>query len=153
MNTHGTAELQCKILNDVAASVITYRSMFTSRCNSYILFISQHALSLSLPPYSLQTEASGIYCALCVLLRQMEVEGCVDVVNTLQRLREQRPGIFTSQVMKARSREEGRVGRTEGRKEGRGREERRRKRGTGGRGKEVGGGKRLIFTFLYSTTI
>lgn len=47
----------------------------------------------------------------------MEVEGCVDVVTTLQRLREQRPGIFTSQVMKARSREEGRVGRTEGRKE------------------------------------
>lgn len=108
---------------------------------------------LSLPPYSLQTEASGIYCALCVLLRQMEVEGCVDVVTTLQRLREQRPGILTSQVMKARSREEGRVGRKEGRKKGRGREERRRKRGTGGRGKEVGGGKRLIFTFFYSTTI
>ena len=79
----------------------------------------------------------------------MEVEGCVDVVTTLQHLREQRPGILTSQVMKGRSREEGRVGR----KEGRGREERRRKRGTGGRGKEVGGGKRLIFTFLYSTTI
>ena len=83
----------------------------------------------------------------------MEVEGCVDVVTTLQRLREQRPGILTSQVIKGRSREEGRVGRKEGRKEGRGREERRRKRGTGGRGKEVGGGKRLIFTFLYSTTI
>ena len=41
----------------------------------------------------------------------MEVEGCVDVVTTLQRLREQRPGIFTSQVMKGRSRrEEGKRG-------------------------------------------
>lgn len=78
----------------------------------------------------------------------MEVEGCVDVVTTLQRLREQRPGILTSQVMKARSREEGRVGRKEGWGKGR-----KQKRGTGGRGKEVGGGKRLLFTFLYSTTI
>ena len=33
-------------------------------------------------------------------------------------------------------------------KKGKGRVERRRKRGTGGRWKEVGGGKRLIFTFL-----
>lgn len=35
----------------------------------------------------------------------------MDVVTTLQRLREQRPGIFTSQVMKGRSRrEEGKRG-------------------------------------------
>lgn len=48
----------------------------------------------------------------------MEVEGCVDVVTTLQRLREQRPGIFTSQVMKGRSRERGRrIERNEGKKE------------------------------------
>ena len=69
----------------------------------------------------------------------MEVEGCVDVVTTLQRLREQRPGIFTSQVMKGRSTEEGRVGRKEGRKEGRGKgrkekkERNRRKREGSGR--------------------
>ena len=44
----------------------------------------------------------------------MEVERCVDVVTTLQRLREQRPGILTSQVMKGGSREEGRAGRKEG---------------------------------------
>ena len=31
---HDTAELQCEILNYVA--VITYRSMFTSRCNIFI---------------------------------------------------------------------------------------------------------------------
>ena len=41
----------------------------------------------------------------------------MDVVTTLQRLREQRPGIFTSQVMKGRSRERGRIGRNEGKKE------------------------------------
>ena len=61
------------------------------------IIINQCYLSLS---HSLQTEAFGIYYALCVPLRQMEVEGCVDVVTTLQRLREQRPGILTSQVMK-----------------------------------------------------
>ena len=48
----------------------------------------------------------------------MEVERCVDVVTTLQRLREQRPGILTSQVMKGESREEGKVGRKEGKKGG-----------------------------------
>ena len=53
----------------------------------------------------------------------MEVEGCVDVVTTLQCLREQRPGILTSQVMKGGSREEGRVGK-ERRKEGKKGEER-----------------------------
>ena len=42
----------------------------------------------------------------------MEVEGCVDAVTTLQRLREQRPGILTSQVMNG-----GKVGRKE-RREG-----------------------------------
>lgn len=52
----------------------------------------------------------------------MEVEGCVDVVTTLQRLREQRPGIFTSQVMKGRSRRE------EGKRGMKGREERRSKK-------------------------
>lgn len=41
----------------------------------------------------------------------------MDVVTTLQRLREQRPGIFTSQVMKGRSRERGRIERNEGKKE------------------------------------
>ena len=100
---HDTAELQCEILNYVA--VITYRSMFASRYNIFYKL----AFLISLPPsHSLQTEASGIYFALCVLLRQMEVERCVDVVTTLQRLREQRPGILTSQVMK------GEVGRKEG---------------------------------------
>ena len=80
----------------------------------------------------------------------MEVERCVDVVTTLQRLREQRPGILTSQVMKGGSREEGRVGKKGGRKEGRGKRGKDKKmRGKGGGGKEVGGGKRLIFTFLY----
>lgn len=49
-------------------------------------------------PRSLKAEASGVYCALCILLRQMEVEGCVDVVTTCRYLREQRPGILTSQV-------------------------------------------------------
>ena len=44
----------------------------------------------------------------------------MDVVTTLQRLREQRPGIFTSQVMKGRSRERGRIGRI-------GREERKKR--------------------------
>ena len=65
----------------------------------------------------------------------MELEGCVDVVTTLQRHREQRPGILTSQVMKGGSREEGRIGRKEGRNEGRGKrgkdkinEKKRRKR-------------------------
>ena len=39
-------------------------------------------------------------------------------------------------------------------KKGEGRVERRRKRGTGGRQKEVGGGKRLIFTFpLFNNNI
>ena len=41
----------------------------------------------------------------------------MDVVTTLQRLREQRPEIFTSQVMKGRSRERGRIERNEGKKE------------------------------------
>ena len=48
-------------------------------------------------------------------------------------------------------RKEGQGGKKEGMKGG-GREERIRKmRGKGGRGKEMGGGKRLIFTFLYLT--
>ena len=47
----------------------------------------------------------------------------MDVVTTLQRLREQRPGIFTSQVMKGRSRERGRIERNEGKKERRGKRE------------------------------
>ena len=58
----------------------------------------------------------------------MEVEGCVDVVTTLQRLREQRPEIFTSQVMKGRSRERGRIERNEGKKEERKGEVKRRRK-------------------------
>ena len=73
----------------------------------------------------------------------MEVEGCVDVVTTLQRLREQRPGIFTSQVMKGRSRRE------EGKRGMKGREEREAKRS--GKGEKLGGGERLIFYFLCLT--
>ena len=47
----------------------------------------------------------------------------------------------------------GEEGKMEGKK-GEGRVERRRKRGTGGRRKEVGGGKRLIFTFpLFNNNI
>ena len=41
-----------------------------------------------------------MYCAVCILQHQMEVEGCVDVVTTARHLREQRPGILTSQVRK-----------------------------------------------------
>ena len=58
----------------------------------------------------------------------MEVEGCVDVVTTLQRLREQRSEIFTSQVMKGRSRERGRIERNEGKKEERKGEVKRRRK-------------------------
>lgn len=85
-------------------------------------------------PCSLKAEASGVYCALCVLLRQMEVEGCVDVVTTCRYLREQRPGILTSQV----------GGRKEGGREGRG-EGGSRGQGEGGRGEgeEVGKERRM----------
>ena len=48
--------------------------------------------------YSVVNEAAGIYCALCILLRQLEVEGSVDLVTTVQRLRRQRPGILTAKV-------------------------------------------------------
>lgn len=68
----------------------------------------------------------------------------MDVVTTLQRLREQRPGIFTSQVMKRSRREEGKRGM-------KGREEREAKRR--GKREKVGGGERLIFYFLCLTSI
>ena len=40
----------------------------------------------------------GVYCGLCVLLRQLEVENAVDVVSTMERMRRQRPGLLTSKV-------------------------------------------------------
>ena len=43
-------------------------------------------------------EASGVYCALCILLRQLEVEDAVDVVSTMERIRQQRPAVLTSKV-------------------------------------------------------
>ena len=39
-----------------------------------------------------------MYCGLCVLLRQLEVEGAVDVVSTLERIKQQRPAVITSKV-------------------------------------------------------
>ena len=51
----------------------------------------------------------------------------MDVVTTLQRLREQRPGIFTSQVMKGRSRERGRNEGKKERREGRRRSKKKKK--------------------------
>jgi len=55
-------------------------------------------LMTSINPSSVKSEATGIYCALCVLLRQYEVEGCVNVFTTVTKLRKQRPGIFKSKV-------------------------------------------------------
>ena len=52
----------------------------------------------------------------------------MDVVTTLQRLREQRPGIFTSQVMKGRSRERGRNEGKKERREGRRRSKKKKMR-------------------------
>lgn len=43
-------------------------------------------------------EMGGVYCGLCVLLRQLEVEGAVDVVSTMERIRQQRPALLTSKV-------------------------------------------------------
>lgn len=43
-------------------------------------------------------EAAGVYCGLCVLFRQLDVEDYVDVFSTVRKLRKQRPAIFTSKV-------------------------------------------------------
>ncbi len=43
-------------------------------------------------------EAVGVYCGLCVLFRQLEVENSVNVLTALRALRKQRPGILTSKV-------------------------------------------------------
>lgn len=46
----------------------------------------------------MKDEASGVYCGLCILLRQLEVEDAVDVVCTMERIRQQRPAVLTSKV-------------------------------------------------------
>ena len=43
-------------------------------------------------------EVSGVYCGLCILLRQLEVEGSADLVTTAQKLRQKRPAIITNKV-------------------------------------------------------
>ena len=40
----------------------------------------------------------GVYCGLCILLRQLEVENAVDVVSTIEKIRQQRPSLLTSKV-------------------------------------------------------
>ena len=40
----------------------------------------------------------GVYCGVCILLRQREVEDAIDVVTTMERIRLQRPSIFASKV-------------------------------------------------------
>lgn len=47
---------------------------------------------------SVEGEASGVYCGVCILLRQLEVEGCADLVTTAQKLRQKRPAIITNKV-------------------------------------------------------
>ena len=41
---------------------------------------------------------SGVYCGVCILLRQLEVEGCADLVTTAQKLRQKRPAIIANKV-------------------------------------------------------
>ena len=48
--------------------------------------------------YSVESELSGVYCGICILLRQLEVEGCADLVTTAQKLRQKRPAIITNKV-------------------------------------------------------
>ena len=43
-------------------------------------------------------EAAGVYCGLCVLFRQLDVEDFMDVFSTVRKLRKQRPAVFTSKV-------------------------------------------------------
>ena len=47
---------------------------------------------------SVESELSGVYCGICILLRQLEVEGCADLVTTAQKLRQKRPAIITNKV-------------------------------------------------------
>jgi len=49
-------------------------------------------------PCRLEEEVGGVYCSLCVLQRQLEVEGAVDVVSAVERIRQQRPALLTSKV-------------------------------------------------------
>ena len=44
------------------------------------------------------SEVGGVYCGLCILIRQVEVENAVDVVTTMEKLRQQRPALFTNKV-------------------------------------------------------
>ena len=48
--------------------------------------------------FSVEGEVSGVYCGVCILLRQLEVEGCADLVTTAQKLRQKRPAIITNKV-------------------------------------------------------
>lgn len=45
------------------------------------------------------SEATGVYCGLCGLFRQLEVEDSVNVFTTVCKLRKQRPAILSSKVM------------------------------------------------------
>ena len=47
---------------------------------------------------SVDGELSGVYCGVCILLRQLEVEGCADLVTTAQKLRQKRPAIIANKV-------------------------------------------------------
>jgi hypothetical protein len=49
--------------------------------------------------YSVEGELSGVYCSLCILLRQLEVEGCADLVTAAQKIRKNRPAIITNKVI------------------------------------------------------
>ncbi len=53
-------------------------------------------------PISVSGEVAGAYCGLCIMLRQAEVEGAVDMVTTMEKIRQQRPSIFTSKVSHGR---------------------------------------------------
>ena len=48
--------------------------------------------------FSIEGEVSGVYCGVCILLRQLEVEGSADLVTTAQKLRQKRPAIITNKV-------------------------------------------------------
>lgn len=59
--------------------------------------------------YRVSEEVGGVYCGLCILLRQLEVEEAVDVVSTMEKIRRQRPASLTSKVSSCCVTEQGMV--------------------------------------------
>ncbi len=71
---------------------------YIDACNLLFLLVPV-AIAIIMPYlYRVKNELSGVYCGLCILMRMLQIEQEVDVVTTMERLRQQRPGMLRNKV-------------------------------------------------------